>query len=692
MRGQAQLIGLNLRVLDPKRFSLDIPILKQDLEGWNIIYHNTVLVLAICFMFLSIAIEPVYCDSDGLAIIAVRTAAVQLPWGLGPVGHVGVGFQNQDGTWTIGGVENTGGAPVVLPGADNRIGIVPVVGAIYDNGGWVESYKTLLEVSVKFHSLGYDVIKVIRVGDTQPKRASDVINNFPTRGYDVVTNNCLKATIDVLTAYGITDLPIQLMHQAPTDYYTNVMGEEYFWDADKKKYTDLATGMPLADNPSMFQEKPTSTPASGVIQQPIDLEKVTLILYVHDGDRNGPSIPGAQVTGQDGSGNSFQQTTDSNGYVTIIGDKGTWSFIALAEGYETNIWSLDITEKCTKRATLTKSAAPSQEQMVTVTLYVNEGNEDGPIISGAQVEGQDGLGKSFKGTAYSQGIDIKGYPGTWSFAVSANSYETNSWTEPINDYCTRNAFLRKIMYQEPVQANYEPANQPSSQVTLTLYVHDGSASGPKIPWAKVTGKDGSGNSFKKNTKSNGYVTIEGNPGTWSFRASADGYETNNWDQKISKTSTKHAFLEESATSATSQGSESSVVGKWAFHFQRESWESSSDKVTRDPDSEEWDSMIQFHSDGTFTESESDWLLTGEWIQIGDTIRLQGKGDFHFEPDHYVTTTEESESLDGRIEGSIMSGKGSSLCHLTTTGDEATDYNSYSADISQTYSWSASRVD
>ena len=32
-------------------------------------------------------------------------------------------------------------------------------------------------------------------------------------------------------------------------------------------------------------------------------------------------------------------------------------------------------------------------------------------------------------------------------------------------------------------------------------------------------------------------------GTWSFSVSADGYETNNWDQEITETDTKDAFLQ-----------------------------------------------------------------------------------------------------------------------------------------------------
>ena len=51
-------------------------------------------------------------------------------------------------------------------------------------------------------------------------------------------------------------------------------------------------------------------------------EQVTITLYVHDGDINGPMLPDVQVTGQDAAGNSFDQMTDSNGSVVINGQPG----------------------------------------------------------------------------------------------------------------------------------------------------------------------------------------------------------------------------------------------------------------------------------------------------------------------------------------------------------------------------------
>jgi hypothetical protein len=116
-----------------------------------------------------------------------------------------------------------------------------------------------------------------------------------------------------------------------------------------------------------------------------------------------------------------------------------------------------------------------------------------------------------------------------------------------------------MFYRESVNA-VVPAAVPGASigfpVTLTLYVHDRSASGPIIPGALVTGRDAAGNSFQQATDSSGYVAINGNPGTWHFEVSAEGYQTNIWDQEIAETDTKDAFLQKSVASTT-QSSETS---------------------------------------------------------------------------------------------------------------------------------------
>ena len=89
----------------------------------------------------------------------------------------------------------------------------------------------------------------------------------------------------------------------------------------------------------------------------------------------------------------------------------------------------------------------------------------------------------------------------------------------------------------------QPSTQPAlSPVTLTLYLHEGNQNGPIIQDAQITIQDGSGNTFHETTDSNGTVTIRGDPGIWSFTASANRYETSNWSQTISNTCDIQGFL------------------------------------------------------------------------------------------------------------------------------------------------------
>lgn len=139
------------------------------------------------------------------------------------------------------------------------------------------------------------------------------------------------------------------------------------------------------------------------------------------------------------------------------------------------------------------------------------------------------------------------------FTVSQvrEKYATNPNSEAIAQFmkelyifsANRNHASLNVPAVDALSIGFPDSSQATSQVTLTLYVRDGSSSGPIIPGAKVTGHDGSGNSFQQTTDSSGYATITGDPGTWSFTASADGYDTNSWDQEIADICTKHAFLQ-----------------------------------------------------------------------------------------------------------------------------------------------------
>ena len=97
---------------------------------------------------------------------------------------------------------------------------------------------------------------------------------------------------------------------------------------------------------------------------------------------------------------------------------------------------------------------------------------------------------------------------------------------------------------------FQTPPSPPAYVVLTLYVHEGSASGPAIAGARVQGHDATGNSFDHTANSSGYVTITGAPGSWHFVASKSGYQTNTWDQSISETCTRQSYLQREQPSCT----------------------------------------------------------------------------------------------------------------------------------------------
>lgn len=203
---------------------------------------------------------------------------------------------------------------------------------------------------------------------------------------------------------------------------------------------------------------------------------VTLTLYVHEGSPQGPVIPGARVTGRDAAGKSFDQTTNTAGYVMITGAPGTWSFTASKTGYKTVGWSQSITATSTKHAYL-------QKEQVTLTLYVREGSPTGPVLPGARVQGNDGTGNSFDQTTNSSGyVKITGVPGTWQFTVSKTGYQTNSWSQNITTTGEKHAYLVKELLppSPPTPISPGSSSEPGPVIdTLT----------PTLQWSGVPNAD-----------------------------------------------------------------------------------------------------------------------------------------------------------------------------------------------------------
>lgn len=303
------------------------------------------------------------------------------------------------------------------------------------------------------------------------------------------------------------------------------------------------------------------------------INNVRLSLYTECGCKDGASLSGVRVTGQDASGTLFDVTTDINGYASIEGSPGSWQFTASKEGYVTNPWTMPVTESDTKYSFLlndntawisktdTTRTLSNEELMRTVITIFPEG--DVPGKSGESIRttayavakaesggnpsvwGDKGLGDSlglwqinlcwhpeYKGHE-SELFDPE-YNARAALDISSDGTRWTPWSTWKNgDY---------KQYLQEAKDELDKLSGITPTVTLTLYVHEGSAKGATIQSALVTGHDASGSSFQQITNSKGYVTITGDPGTWSFSVSADGYETNDWDQDITENDTKDAFL------------------------------------------------------------------------------------------------------------------------------------------------------
>ncbi|WP_292489682.1 GH25 family lysozyme [Methanoculleus sp. 10] len=110
-------------------------------------------------------------------------------------------------------------------------------------------------------------------------------------------------------------------------------------------------------------------------------------------------------------------------------------------------------------------------------------------------------------------MTITGKPGTWSFTASKSGYNFNSWSQSITAACEKHAYLTATV----------------QDVTLTLYIHDGSTSGSLLSNVQVTGSDGAGNSFSKTTSSGGcdayLILTSGNDRTF-------GIDVSHWQGEI----------------------------------------------------------------------------------------------------------------------------------------------------------------
>jgi len=179
--------------------------------------------------------------------------------------------------------------------------------------------------------------------------------------------------------------------------------------------------------------------------------------------------------------------------------------------------------------------ASSQEQ-VAQTVYVHEGDLNGTLLSGVQVTGQDAAGNSFEGTTNSNGVVvINGQPGAWQFTFTKESYDSLNLNYDVTDSGEGAVYLQK-------------ATPSQEQVVQTVYVHEGDLNGTLLSGVQVTGLDAAGNSFEGTTNSNGVVVINGQPGTWQFTFTKEGYDSLNLNYDVTDSGEGAVYLQKATPS------------------------------------------------------------------------------------------------------------------------------------------------
>ncbi|MDI9399176.1 MAG: carboxypeptidase-like regulatory domain-containing protein [Euryarchaeota archaeon] len=107
------------------------------------------------------------------------------------------------------------------------------------------------------------------------------------------------------------------------------------------------------------------------------------------------------------------------------------------------------------------------------------------------------------------------------------------------------AFIMLALLAQGVGAEFNFGTDGDRKISISLIFHEMGKIDVILPDVQVTAFDGIGNIINEITDANGYVALEGVPGTWRFSASKGGYKTNIWDMPIesSNNTPKQAYLE-----------------------------------------------------------------------------------------------------------------------------------------------------
>lgn len=180
----------------------------------------------------------------------------------------------------------------------------------------------------------------------------------------------------------------------------------------------------------------------GMILPVLSQEPVSLTVYVHEGSLDGALLSDVTVAGQDAIGNQFAETTNSSGVVAVQGLPGTWQFAFQKAGYDPIFLNYNVTSTDEAAAYLEKNET---KELITLTIYVHDGDLFGDLLSDAVVKGHDGNGNAFAETTDANGIAVvQGEPGAWQFAFQKDGYDVLILTYNATETEETAAYLEKI--------------------------------------------------------------------------------------------------------------------------------------------------------------------------------------------------------------------------------------------------------
>ncbi len=186
----------------------------------------------------------------------------------------------------------------------------------------------------------------------------------------------------------------------------------------------------------------------------------------------------------------------------------------------------------------------SAQDQVALTVHVYDGDFNGTLLSGVSLSGQDAASNSFQTVTDSNGAAVvEGQPGNWQFTFAKEGYDTLSLSYDVTETGDGSVYLQKT-------------TPTADDVVLTIYVHEGSLNGTMLSGVQVVGQDATGDIFQGLTDSNGLVAVSGQPGTWHFNFTKEGYDPLSLDYDVTQTDEGAVYLE---SADLSQGSQDGVI-------------------------------------------------------------------------------------------------------------------------------------